>query len=60
MHVINVRENRPAELIAKFVDARLRSGGEALTEDELETLLSKVSLQIRDSVESEGFVPMIR
>jgi len=25
-HVVNARQNRPAELIAKFVDVQLRSG----------------------------------
>lgn len=44
---LNSRDNRPAELIAKFVDARLRSGGEGMTEDELEMLLDKVMLLFR-------------
>eukprot|EP00656_Telonema_subtile_P012952 TRINITY_DN16557_c0_g2_i1.p1 TRINITY_DN16557_c0_g2~~TRINITY_DN16557_c0_g2_i1.p1 ORF type:complete len:536 (+),score=106.85 TRINITY_DN16557_c0_g2_i1:153-1760(+) len=46
-HFLNSRDNRPAELIAKFVDARLRSGGEGMTEDELEILLDKVMLLFR-------------
>ena len=30
-------------MIAKFLDARLRSGGEGITEDELEVILEKVN-----------------
>jgi len=46
-HFINVRDNKPAELIAKFLDARLRSGGEGITEDELEVILEKVMMLFR-------------
>lgn len=33
---INARQNKPAELIAKFIDSKLRSGNKGLSEDELE------------------------
>jgi cullin 4 len=40
---VNARENRPAELIARYVDGRLRSGSKGVgSEDTLETELDKV------------------
>ena len=41
-HFINSRPNRPAELIAKFIDARLKTGNKGQTEEELEQVLDKV------------------
>jgi len=38
---INARQNRPAELIAKFVDQQLRSGNKGVAEDEVEALLDR-------------------
>lgn len=38
--MVNSRPNRPAELIAKFVDGNLRAGSKR-TEEELETLLDR-------------------
>lgn len=38
---VNARENKPAELIAKFVDSILRAGNRAFSEDELEATLDK-------------------
>ena len=32
-HVVNARQNRPAELIAKFVDAQLRSGNKVSAQE---------------------------
>eukprot|EP00026_Physarum_polycephalum_P002994 Phypoly_transcript_03003.p1 GENE.Phypoly_transcript_03003~~Phypoly_transcript_03003.p1 ORF type:complete len:794 (-),score=172.71 Phypoly_transcript_03003:221-2440(-) len=44
---VNVRANKPAELIAKFIDARLRSGNKGTTEEETEHLLDKVMTLFR-------------
>lgn len=46
-HFINTRENRPAELIAKFVDAKLKAGNKAATEEELEALMDRVMVLFR-------------
>lgn len=40
-YFVNARENKPAELIAKFVDAILRTGNKGFSEEELETTLDK-------------------
>jgi cullin 4 len=39
---VNARENKPAELIAKFLDGILRTGNKALSEEELERTLDCV------------------
>jgi len=39
---INVRQNKPAEYMAKFLDAQLRAGGKGVSEADLELLLDKV------------------
>ena len=44
---INQRTNKPAELIAKFVDSKLKSGNKELTEEELERLLDKIMVLFR-------------
>jgi cullin-4 len=49
---INARPNKPAELIAKFVDSKLRRGGsgsgkQALSEAELEAVLDRVMILFR-------------
>lgn len=44
---INARENRPAELIAKFVDHKLRSGNKGQSEAEVEGYLDKVMVLFR-------------
>ncbi|KAI8577434.1 hypothetical protein K450DRAFT_252413 [Umbelopsis ramanniana AG] len=44
---INSRQNKPAELIAKFVDSRLRSGNKTATDEELESLLDRVLILFR-------------
>eukprot|EP00955_Chlamydomonas_euryale_P023541 248929-Chlamydomonas_euryale.AAC.1 len=44
---INQRQSKPAELIAKFIDAQLRMGNKGQTEEELEGLLDKVLVLFR-------------
>ncbi|KAJ2948016.1 hypothetical protein O0L34_g9811 [Tuta absoluta] len=46
-HFINQRQNKPAELIAKFVDLKLRAGNKEATEEELERLLDKIMVLFR-------------
>ena len=43
----NIRPNKPAELIAKFVDSKLRAGNKKITEEELERLLDKIMVLFR-------------
>lgn len=44
---INQRANKPAELIAKFVDLKLRAGNKECGDEELERLLDKVMVLFR-------------
>ncbi|CAG9759330.1 unnamed protein product [Ceutorhynchus assimilis] len=44
---INQRTNKPAELIAKFIDSKLRAGNKEATEEELERLLDKIMVLFR-------------
>eukprot|EP00794_Sanderia_malayensis_P011107 gene11107-12276_t len=44
---INKRPNKPAALIAKFVDTKLRAGNKEATEEELERLLDKIMVLFR-------------
>ncbi|RZF38435.1 hypothetical protein LSTR_LSTR011925 [Laodelphax striatellus] len=44
---INQRANKPAEMIAKFVDNKLRAGNKEATEEELERLLDKIMVLFR-------------
>ncbi|CAG0898641.1 unnamed protein product [Darwinula stevensoni] len=44
---INQRQNKPAELIAKFLDSKLKAGNKEATEEELERLLDKVMVLFR-------------
>ncbi|CAF4254872.1 unnamed protein product [Rotaria sp. Silwood2] len=46
-YFINQRVNKPAELIAKAVDARLRTGNKEATEEELEKILDKLLILFR-------------
>ncbi|KAJ6416840.1 hypothetical protein OIU84_002677 [Salix udensis] len=46
-HLINLRQNRPAELIAKFLDDKLRAGNKGTSEEELEGTLDKVLVLFR-------------
>jgi len=44
---INQRLNKPAEMIAKFIDSKLRAGNKEATEEELERLLDKIMVLFR-------------
>lgn len=44
---INSRPNRPAELVAKFIDGKLRAGNKGQTDEELEHLLDRVLILFR-------------
>ena len=44
---INTRQNKPAELIAKFVDSKLKAGNKESSEEELEKLLDKIMVIFR-------------
>lgn len=46
-HLINARQNKPAELIAKFIDAQLRAGNKGVAEDETEALLDQALMLFR-------------
>ena len=46
-HFINQRVNKPGELIAKAVDARLRTGNKEASEEELEKILDKLLFLFR-------------
>ncbi|XP_037089322.1 cullin-4A-like [Pollicipes pollicipes] len=44
---INQRQNKPAEMIAKYIDNKLRSGNKEATEEELERLMDKIMVLFR-------------
>ncbi|XP_033003618.1 cullin-4A [Lacerta agilis] len=44
---INKRPNKPAELIAKHVDSKLRAGNKEATDEELERILDKIMIIFR-------------
>ncbi|XP_043219295.1 cullin-4B-like [Amphibalanus amphitrite] len=44
---INQRQNKPAEMIAKYIDTKLRSGNKEATEEELERLMDKIMVLFR-------------
>lgn len=44
---VNLRSNKPAELIAKYVDMKLRAGNKEATEEELEQILDKIMVLFR-------------
>ena len=46
-HFINQRQNRPAELVAKYIDNKLRSGNKEATEEELDKILDKIMVLLR-------------
>ncbi|CAF1045974.1 unnamed protein product [Adineta ricciae] len=46
-YFINQRANKPAELIAKAVDARLRTGNKEASEEELEKILDRLLILFR-------------
>lgn len=45
--VVNKRQNKPAELIAKYVDSQLRSGNKEWSDEELDRLLDRVMVLFR-------------
>lgn len=45
--VVNKRQNKPAELIAKYVDAQLKSGNKEWSDEEMDKLLDKVMVLFR-------------
>lgn len=44
---VSCQQNRPAELIAKFLDEKLRAGNKGTSEEELEGILDKVLVLFR-------------
>lgn len=46
-YAVNVRANRPAELVAKFVDSKLRMGNKGGSEADIEALLDRVMIIFR-------------
>ena len=46
-HCINKRPNKPAELIAKYIDQKLRAGNRELTEEDLERIMDKALILFR-------------
>ena len=46
-HFINQRQNKPAELIAKYIDNKLRAGNKEATEEELDKILDKIMVLFR-------------
>lgn len=44
---INQRPNKPAELVAKYIDSKLKSGNKQATEDELEKILDQILVLFR-------------
>ncbi len=46
-HFINQRANKPAELIAKFIDNKLRAGNKESSEEELDKILDRIMVLFR-------------
>uniref|UniRef100_A0AAF5PJZ6 CULLIN_2 domain-containing protein n=1 Tax=Wuchereria bancrofti TaxID=6293 RepID=A0AAF5PJZ6_WUCBA len=46
-YFINTRPNKPAELVAKFMDGKLRSGNKGVTEEEMENLMDEIIVLFR-------------
>jgi len=46
-HFVNVRQNRPSELVARFIDSKLRSGNKGTSEEELEDVLDQAMTLFR-------------
>uniref|UniRef100_A0A7S3REU1 Cullin-4 n=1 Tax=Strombidinopsis acuminata TaxID=141414 RepID=A0A7S3REU1_9SPIT len=46
-HFINIRQNRPAELLARYLDSKLRAGNKGSSEDEIESCLDKAMTLFR-------------
>lgn len=45
--IVNSRHNRPAEMMAKFFDSKLRTGYKECSEDELEDMFDRVMVLFR-------------
>jgi hypothetical protein len=45
--VCDVSQNRPAELVARFIDSKLRSGNKGTSEEELEEVLDRTMTLFR-------------
>lgn len=53
-------QNRPAELIAKFLDEKLRAGNKGTSEEELENILERVLVLFRFiQVFSTSYFPIL-
>ena len=52
---VNKRENKPAELIAKFLDAKLKSGNKTMTDEELEHCLNEALVLFRYTHDKDMF-----
>eukprot|EP00735_Rhodelphis_limneticus_P013729 TRINITY_DN7685_c0_g1::TRINITY_DN7685_c0_g1_i1::g.18662::m.18662 TRINITY_DN7685_c0_g1::TRINITY_DN7685_c0_g1_i1::g.18662 ORF type:complete len:792 (-),score=204.80,sp/Q8LGH4/CUL4_ARATH/54.59/0.0,Cullin/PF00888.17/3.4e-161,Cullin_Nedd8/PF10557.4/2.1e+03,Cullin_Nedd8/PF10557.4/1.4e-26 TRINITY_DN7685_c0_g1_i1:237-2612(-) len=46
-HSVNAKENKPAELIAKYLDVMLRAGNKGQTDEEMDQLLDRVMVLFR-------------
>ncbi|OQV16221.1 Cullin-4A [Hypsibius exemplaris] len=46
-HFINQRANKPAEMIAKFVDSKLKTGNKEVTEEQLDNLMDRLLILFR-------------
>lgn len=46
-HFINQRPNKPAELIAKYIDSKLKAGNKEASEDQLEYILDQILVLFR-------------
>lgn len=46
-HFINQRPNKPAELIAKYIDSKLKAGNKEASEDQLELMLDQILVLFR-------------
>uniref|UniRef100_A0A8C7TI34 Cullin 4B n=1 Tax=Oncorhynchus mykiss TaxID=8022 RepID=A0A8C7TI34_ONCMY len=56
---INKRTNKPAELIAKHVDWKLRAGNKEATDEELEKMLDKIMIIFRFIYGNVGLVTLV-
>ena len=46
-HFVNQRANKPAEMIAKFVDSKLKTGNKEMTEEQLDALMDRLLILFR-------------
>lgn len=61
--LVNRRQNKPAELVSKYIDQILKAGNKKYNEDELDTTLDKLMILFR-SIQSkdifEAYVTIVR